>query len=489
MSNNNDMLQTIAGVLGTVLEWYDFAIYGYFSDTIAQVFFPLANNSHDSYRNLILSYIVFGSAFVMRPIGGIVTGHIGDKLGRKRALVFALFSMILPTVGMGFLPTYEQVGGWSTALLVICRMLQGFSAGGQLPSSLVYTLENKPKEHWGYYGSFVNMAANFGCMLGNLMVAIIRQVLNDDQLLRWGWRAAFISGISVLPVAIYVRLYGKEHNPNEAVYNDDDGTTKSGESEEHDSNEQQAGVGIYGRASPAASSSLQLQQKHPLREATKRENLPSLLSASLVPMLYGGGYYISVVWMAIFMEKLIDPPVNGAFWVNLVNNIFGLLGVSFLAGWLSDYVGRVRTMVFGAITASIAGPFMVYIISQGNTVNALFAQFALCCFVSLYSGPSLTWLVETFPPHVRLTSVALGFNVGMCISSGFAPAVATAMVTVFPSAPGFLYTIFGVLGLIGMSIPRKVHQGGGVDDETLWKENTEVNFIDAIEDDLSEHLL
>eukprot|EP00585_Thalassiosira_rotula_P009650 CAMPEP_0196143550 /NCGR_PEP_ID=MMETSP0910-20130528/13588_1 /TAXON_ID=49265 /ORGANISM="Thalassiosira rotula, Strain GSO102" /LENGTH=482 /DNA_ID=CAMNT_0041405027 /DNA_START=145 /DNA_END=1593 /DNA_ORIENTATION=- len=482
MSNNNDTLQTIAGVLGTVLEWYDFAIYGYFSDTIAKVFFPPSNDGHD---NLILSYLVFGSAFVMRPIGGVITGHIGDKLGRKRALVFALFSMVLPTVAMGCLPTYEQAGGWSTALLVICRMLQGFSAGGQLPSSLVYTLEQKPKEHWGYYGSVVNMASNSGVMIGNLVVAIIRQVLNDDQLFRWGWRVAFISGISVLPLAIYLRLYGKEHNPNEAVYNDD-GTIKSDESDEHDSNEQ-AGVGIYG--APPASSLQQQQQKHPLREATKRENLRSLLSSALVPMLYGGGYYLSVVWMAIFMGKLVDPPVNGAFWVNLVCNIFGLTGMSFLAGWLSDHVGRVRTMVVGAISAAIAGPFMVYIISQGNTLNALFAQFTLCCCVSLYAGPSLTWLVESFPPHVRLTSVALGFNVGMCISSGFSPAVATAMVKISPSAPGFLYPIFGILGLIGVSIPRKVHQGGGVDDETLWKETTEVNFIDTIEDDLSEHLL
>ena len=151
---SNDTLQTVAGVLGNVLEWYDFGIYGFFSDTIAQVFFPPGNSGH---HNLILSYIVFGGAFVMRPLGGCVTGHIGDKHGRKRALVFSLFCMSVPTVAMGLLPTYEQVGGWSTVLLVICRLFQGFSVGGQLPSSLVYTLETKPKEHWGYYGSFVNV--------------------------------------------------------------------------------------------------------------------------------------------------------------------------------------------------------------------------------------------------------------------------------------------------------------------------------------------
>jgi len=143
-------LQTVAGYLGNVLEWYDFGIYGFFSDTIAQVFFPPGNSAH---HNLILSFLVFGGAFLMRPLGGLIAGHIGDKHGRKRALVFSLICMSIPTLAMGLLPTYEQVGGWSTALLIICRLLQGFSVGGQLPSSLVYTLEKKPKEHWGYYGS------------------------------------------------------------------------------------------------------------------------------------------------------------------------------------------------------------------------------------------------------------------------------------------------------------------------------------------------
>lgn len=129
-----------------------FAIYGFFSDTIAQTFFPPSDTAH---TNLVLSYVVFGGAFLVRPLGGVLTGHIGDKFGRKRALVFSLGAMTVPTVAMGCLPTYAQVGGWSTALLVICRLLQGFSVGGQLLSSLVYSLETKPREHWGYYGSLV----------------------------------------------------------------------------------------------------------------------------------------------------------------------------------------------------------------------------------------------------------------------------------------------------------------------------------------------
>mmetsp|Transcript_2917 Transcript_2917/g.5198 ORF Transcript_2917/g.5198 Transcript_2917/m.5198 type:complete len:467 (+) Transcript_2917:193-1593(+) len=465
---SNDTFQTIAGVLGNVLEWYDFAIYGFFSDTIAQVFFPPSSAGHD---NLIASYAVFGGAFLMRPLGGVVTGHIGDKYGRKRALVFSLVAMVVPTVAMGFLPTYQQIGGWSTALLVICRMLQGFSVGGQLPSSLVYTLETKPKEHWGYYGSFINMAANFGIILGNLVGALLRTLLTDDQLVQWGWRAAFISGIFILPVAIFLRLYGREHHPNEGEYD------SSNEGDE--ANDQGEGISRVTAS----------QQKHPLREAVKRENWPALFSSILVPMLYGGGYYISVVWMAIFMETLIDPSVNGAFWVNLAANCVLTL-TSFLTGWLSDRVGRVKMMTFGAISVGIAGPFMVYIISWGKTVDALFAQMTLCFFLSFYCGPFCTWLVEKFPPKIRLTSMSLGFNLGICISSGFSPAIATALVRISNVAPGFIFPVFAALGLIGMFISTKIHQDGGADsdDDTQGKEtNTQGDYI--IEDDLSTHLL
>ncbi len=320
-------IDTIMSAAGNVLEWYDFALYGFFSDIIGQEFFPPSNSDHE---NLIYSYLVFGGAFVARPVGGLITGHIGDKHGRKRALVFSLFCMSVPTVAMGLLPTYAMVGGWSTALLVICRLLQGFSVGGQLPSSLVYTLETKPKESWGYYGSFVNMAANSGVILGNLVGALIRQLVTPEQLSSWGWRAAFLSGISILPVAFYLKICGKEHHPNEGEY----------DAEDDNNNNNEGGI-----PDPLSES----QRKHPLREATRRENWPALLSSILVPMLYGGGYYISVVWMAIYMDKLVVPPVPGSFWINLVSNVFGLTLTSFAAGWLSDIYGRVKMMTVSSI--------------------------------------------------------------------------------------------------------------------------------------------
>ncbi len=206
--------------------------------------------------NLIRSFAVYGGAFLMRPVGGLVIGYIGDKYGRKEALVLSLFLMAFPTFLMGCLPTYAQIGAWSTASLVVCRLLQGMSVGGQLPASLIYTVEMRPKERWGFYGSLVMMAANTGTLLGNFVGALLRTILTDDELLRWGWRIPFLSGILIAIVANYLRLHGEEHHPNAGEYDD-----KGGKG------------GSDGGA------------KHPLAEVFKRENLPALSSATLTPMV------------------------------------------------------------------------------------------------------------------------------------------------------------------------------------------------------------
>lgn len=154
-----------------MLEWYDFALFGFFSDIIAQVFFPPSNSANDDdvvdfgseidTSNLINSFAVYGGAFLMRPVGGLTIGYIGDKYGRKHALVLSLFLMAFPTFLMGCLPTFASVGYLSTISLLVCRLLQGMSVGGQLPASLIYTVEIRPKPHWGYYGALVMSTSLF----------------------------------------------------------------------------------------------------------------------------------------------------------------------------------------------------------------------------------------------------------------------------------------------------------------------------------------
>jgi MFS transporter, MHS family, proline/betaine transporter len=151
-----DRGQTIASVAGNVLEWFDFSVFGYLSDILGEVFFPPTEPEEESTE---YSYLVFGLAFCMRPIGGAMLGYVGDKYGRKKALVLSIFLMAFPTFIMGTLPGYKTVGGWAIVFLIVVRLLQGLSVGGQLVSSLVFLLEHHSLEHWGFYGSFAMSAA------------------------------------------------------------------------------------------------------------------------------------------------------------------------------------------------------------------------------------------------------------------------------------------------------------------------------------------
>lgn len=430
-------VQTIAGLLGNVLEWYDFGIYGFFSDTIAEVFFPPAGP-----HNLVYSYLIFGAAFLCRPLGGLVTGHIGDTLGRKRALVFSMLCMTLPTVAMGCLPTYDRVGGWSIVLLALCRCLQGFSVGGQLISSIVYTLETKPKEHWGFYGSFIDLSSGCGVLLANIVSALMRSFLSDAQLVEWGWRAAFVSGILVAPAALFLHWHGEEYNPNEGEFDAVDDAALNGDS---------GTVGGYSSMS---------RRKRPLTEALKKDNWSALVSSILTPMLGGAGYYVTFVWMAVYMQTLLDPPVPGAFWVNLFAYIFGYLLTAVVAGTLSDKFGRHRVMATGAICVGFGAPVMVWIISWGETWKAFGAQWMIGVLLSMFTGPMWAWVPENFEPKVRLTSAALGYNLGVCISAGFSPALATALVNGYgPVSAGVIYPLFATIALLGLGVSVKVQQG------------------------------
>ena len=250
----------------------------------------------------------------MRPIGGLIVGYTGDKHGRKRALARALLFMAVPTTVMGCLPTYSTVGWLAPLLLALCRLCQGISVGGQLPASLVYTVEPRPVEHWGFYGSLPMVAANTGSLLGNLCGAFLRQAMSEDDLREYGWRIPFLSGIIIAFVGLYLRFYGEEMHPNENVYDHNDSSRNSS----------------------------------PIVAAFGSHNHRALFSSSLTPMLWAGGFYLSFVWMAIFMAELLDPPVENAFWINAAALFLSMTFMLPVAGAISDRLGRTKTMSVAA---------------------------------------------------------------------------------------------------------------------------------------------
>jgi MHS family proline/betaine transporter-like MFS transporter len=350
---NNKTMQTIAGVAGNILEWYDFAVFGYFSDVLGEVFFP----PQEGHKAIIESFAVFGLAFLCRPIGGVMMGYIGDVYGRKKALEISIFLMAFPTFAMGCLPSYARVGNWAIVLLILVRMLQGFSVGGQLVSSLVYTCENNPRGQWGLYGSFVMAAANFGTLLGGLISYGLRNGLSEEQLKSWGWRLPFLSGILVSLCGFYLKYYS-----------DDDVI------------EHHHGGGGGERDVT--------QGQNPIKVAFGKGNRKALLASSLVPMLWSAGFYITFVWMATFMNSMVDPPVPGAFGVNSAALFISVCLFFPLAGILSDIFGRYKIMLLGGVVMGVLSPLMVIVISSGDSTAAFFAQSAMGIALSLWGAPS-----------------------------------------------------------------------------------------------------
>jgi len=417
-TNRKKLYQTIAGVAGNVLEWYDFAVYGYFADIIGKNFFP----PQEGNAQLVESYLVFGIAFLMRPVGGCMMGYIGDTYGRKRALEISIFLMAFPTFVMGILPTYERIGWLAPLLLILVRLLQGLSVGGQLVSSLVFTLENQPREKWGLYGSYVMASANFGTLLGSVLATVLKHNMDEESLNAYGWRLPFLSGVVVLFSGIYLRFYCEDDTMEHAGSNTGDTIP------------------------------------NPLRVAFAQGNRRALISASLVPALWATGFYVNFVWMPTYMEKFVGYPGGTATLINSFSLFFSVCLLFPLAGIASDWYGRAKVMYLGGICLTVASPVMLVLIGQGNPLGAFFAQFVLGICLSLWGAPMCSWLVESFPSHVRLTSVAIGYNVALAFFGGSSGFIATEIAehsSTTNGAVGFLISAVSIVAMIGLFLqPR-----------------------------------
>lgn len=299
-------------------------------------------------------------------------------------------------------------------------------------SSLVYTVESHPKTKWGYYGSLVMAASSLGTLLGSLIGYAMRSWMPYEDLVEWGWRIPFLGGILVGFSAFYLKYHCEEEDNGEHIIRNKD--------------------------------------MNPIKQAFARENRQILFSASFVPMLWACGFYITFVWMAIFMEKLIDDPVPQAFAVNSMSLMISCILFFPIVGHWSDLYGRTKLMMYGGIGLGLAGPIMVRLVATGSAFWAFVGQCVLGMLLSLWGAPMCAWLAESFPPEIRLTAVAIGYNMAHAILGGFSPAIATLMVdNISITSPGYLYTFVAFLSLVGL-YAAPVHEviEEGDDDSSLF---------------------
>jgi metabolite-proton symporter len=375
-----------AGVIGNVLEWYDFGVYGYLVGTISQLFFP----GHDPVASLLSTFAVFGVGFVMRPVGSVLFGIYGDRHGRRKALSAVVFLMAIATFAMGLLPTYGAAGVFAPILLVVVRLFQGLSAGGEWGGSTSYIVEFAPAGRRGFFGSWQLVGVGGGFLLGSLTAALLTAALSPAERLAWGWRLPFLFGIAVGLVGAYLRWRLAD-------------TPKFTEIEEH------------GEVAAA-----------PFAEALTRYPRETALGFG-VTLHNTVAYYIALVYMSSYMVSAGKLAQSTALWIGTASLAVFVLLLPFM-GWLSDRVGRRPLLIFSCAGYVVLGYPFFLMSSSGSVGLALLSQLLMIAFYAPYAGTCPSYYAEIFPTRVRYTALSVGYNIAVAIFGGFAPFIATFLV-------------------------------------------------------------
>jgi len=382
-----------AAVIGNVLEWYDFAVYAYMATVIAKSFFP----AQDEITSLLSTFAAFGVGFVVRPLGGIVIGRLGDVRGRKTALVLTILLMAVGTVMIGCIPTYESIGVAAPLLILLARLLQGFSAGGEWGGSTAFIVEWAPPEQRGLYGSLQQSSVACGLLLGSGIAALVSTLLSTAAVGAWGWRVPFLLGGLLAPIGLYMRRNIEETPAFTRLA-------------------QQA-------AAPAVSGSA-------MRLAFRAFGFTILWTVS---------YYIVLSYMPTFLQKYVGLPRTHALWTTSAGLLLLVIAAPVL-GWCSDRIGRKPLLLAACIAFLVLSyPLFSILLSQPSLATAISVQLTLALAIAVFSGPGPAAIAEIFPTAVRSTWMSAGYSVAVAVFGGFAPFIATWLIahTGNPISPSF----------------------------------------------------
>jgi MFS transporter, MHS family, proline/betaine transporter len=376
-----------AGTIGNVLEWYDFGLYGYLAPTIAEHFFPSSN----AIASLIGAYAGFAIGFAVRPLGGAVLGHIGDRVGRQTVLIASVVLMGVATTAIGFLPTYAEIGIWAPILLLLIRLFQGFSVGGEFTGSVSYLIETAPRHRRGIAGSFANIGSTGGYLLAAGLAAGTVMLSARHPEYPWIWRLPFIGGGLLAVLAYWVRSR----------------LTRTG----------------YEPVPPAAGE----QPELPLKQAFT-DGPGAMILAMVFTWGYGVADYLTLVFLPTFASKFGGLDNGDALAVTTLAEAVAIIAIP-IAGWVTDHAIRRRSMLifcFALIFFTAIGFFELA--GGSNLMEFAVAQFGFAIFLGMIMGTAPATLAELFPSHYRLSGYSLAFNVGLGFGGGTAPLIATALI-------------------------------------------------------------
>lgn len=414
MISTTDRRRALMGsAVGSTIEWYDYFLYGTMSATVfGKLFFP----SGDAVTSQLLALASFALAFLIRPIGGIVFSHIGDRIGRKKTLAMTLGIMGVSTVLIGLTPTYASIGLWAPVILTLLRLLQGLALGGEWGGGLLLAVEYSPAKRRGFYGAVPQIGALVGLALGNLVTSTLSSTMSDDAFLSYGWRIPFVLSIVLVLVGMWIRNNVDETPSFRRVL------------------------------------STRTEKKMPIVE-TMTKHWRAVLVVIGAKFVETSTFFLFATYAVSYLVQLHYARVDALNMVLLA----AVLGspMMLVYGSLSDRIGRKKLFMFGTAAAmAYVLPFF-WLMNQGS---AWLATLAVILGFSViwpsYGSVIGTFFAESFPPDVRYTGVSLGYQVGAAIVGGPMPLIATALMAYYGGSylpVGVFIIACGVISLIAVS--------------------------------------
>lgn len=396
-----------AGAVGVFVHWFDWAAYAYLAGTVAKVFFPAG----DSTTGLLAVFGVFAVSFGVRPIGALVLGPLGDKIGRKRTLSLVIFMMSGATLAIGLLPGYDSIGVAAPVLLVVLRLIQGFAAGGEFGSAASFLAESAPRRRRGFGVSWLEVGSLLGFLAGSFVFLLLSTGLDDAQLTSWGWRIPFLvaAPLGIIGVIIRSKI---EDTPEYRALEENDTVPRS-----------------------------------PARELLRSHKRQLLQTAGLMAAMHVP-FYAVLTYLVTYETDHLGHSADSAALLSTVISLLGLVLVP-LFGRLSDRVGR-KPVFVGATSALLVVSTPAFWLMRTGTAGTWIAGLTLGAILAAILGTYAVWSAEVFPTRTRQSGLSLSYNVTAALFAGTVPYLMTLLISATGSTlvPGPYLMVFAVGGLI-----------------------------------------